>query len=185
MFIKKLVFLILFFFLTVNFSYADEVIKAQNNAYRHNNKGLLYLEDKYYFGAIKEFQIAIDLNPNTQASAAYYVNLGKTYETIGYNNLAQPCFEKAVELNPLCFDYYLKMVENYKKSGILDIKLKEYQSNKKSSLNEIVVGLLYIQKGAVTTGITILDDFCNKEPDLLITPGVKNYIDNLVKEKLS
>ena len=47
----------------------------------------MYLEEKYYFGAIKEFQIAIALLPNSQASAAYYTNLGKTYEKIYLNTL--------------------------------------------------------------------------------------------------
>lgn len=162
--------------------FADETIRAQNNAYQHNNKGLLYLDEKYYFGAIKEFQIAIALNPNSQASAIYYTNLGKTYEKIGYPKLAQPCFEKAVSLNVLCFDYYLQMVENYKKLGIVDKKLEEFKKKTDSPLNEIVIGLLYIQKGNVTTGITVLDEFCNKEPKLLITEGVKNYIKQLTKD---
>lgn len=164
-----------------NVCFADEHIKAQNNAYRHNNKGLLYLEEKYYYGAIKEFQIAIDLNPNTQAAAVYYVNLGTTYEKIGYFNLAKPCFEKAVRLNILCFDYYLKMVENYKKLGIVQTKLNEYKNNTSSPLNEVVTGLLYIQNGNITTGITVLDEFCNKEPNLLITSGIKEYIKNLTE----
>ena len=162
--------------------FADETIRAQNNAYQHNNKGLLYLDEKYYFGAIKEFQIAIALNPNSQASAIYYTNLGKTYEKIGYPKLAKPCFEKAVSLNVLCFDYYLQMVENYKKLGIVDKKLEEFKKKTDSPLNEIVVGLLYIKKGNVTTGITVLDEFCNKEPKLLITEGVKNYIKQLTKD---
>ena len=65
----------------------------------------MYLEDKYYYGAIKEFQIAIDLLPDKQASSVFYLNLGKTYEKIGYDNLASPCFEKAVQLNLLCFKF--------------------------------------------------------------------------------
>jgi len=164
--------------------WADETIKAQNNAYRHNNKGLLYLEEKYYFGAIKEFQIAIDLVPNSQASASYYINLGTTYEKIGYPELAKPCFEKAVSINALCFDYYLKLAQNYKNLGIVDEKLIEFQNKTPSPLNDIMIGLLYIQNGHVTTGITVLDDFCNKEPNLLITAGVKNYINQIIKEKL-
>lgn len=160
----------------------EQQIKAQNNAYIHNNKGLIYLDEKYYYGAIKEFQIAIDLNPETQASAVYYVNLGTTYEKIGYNELAKPCFEKAVSLNVLCFDYYLKMTENYKKLGIVDTKLQEYLNKKSSPLEDIIIGLLYIQKGNITTGITVLDEFCNKEPNLLITTGVKDYIKSLTNK---
>lgn len=164
-----------------NCCFADEQIKAENNAYRHNNKGLIYLEEKYYYGAIKEFQIAIDLNPKSQASAVYYSNLGKTYEKIGYHDLARPCFEKAVSLNVLCFDYYLKMAENYKNLGIAQSMLEQYQNKKTSPLNDIVIGLLYIQTGKKETGITVLDEFCNKEPNLLITTGVKNYLKSITE----
>lgn len=180
MFIKNLIVFLLLFF-TSQYAFCDNLIKAQNNAYRHNNKGLIYLEEKYYFGAIKEFQIAIDLLPDKQASSVFYLNLGKTYEKIGYNDLARPCFEKAVSLNVLCFENYLKMAENYKKLGLVEQKLNEFKSDKSSPLNSIIVGLLYIQKGEVTTGITILDDFCDKEPNLIITSGIKNYLKELTK----
>lgn len=142
----------------------------------------MYLEENYYYGAIKEFQIAIDLNPNSQASAVYYANLGKTYEKIGYYELAKPCFEKAVSLNVLCFDYYLKLAENYKHLGILDEKISLYHTKKDSPLNEVLLGLLYIQKGQKSIGITILDDFCNKEEKLLITKGVRNYLNEIIKD---
>lgn len=182
MFIKKSFIFLITAFLLSQICYADENIIAKNNAYRHNNKGLIYLDENYYYGAIKEFQIAIDLNPNSQASAAFYTNLGTTYEKLGYYNLAKPCFEKAVTLNALCFDYYLKMAENYKKLGIVDKKLNEYKKKTNSPLNEIIVGLLYIQKGETSTGMTMLDEFCNKEPKLIITVGVRNYLDNLTKK---
>ncbi len=180
MFIRSfLIFLVLL--ITSQSAFCDHLIKAQNNAYFHNNKGLRYLEEKYYYGAIKEFQIAIDLLPDKQASSVFYLNLGKTYEKIGYNDLARPCFEKAVKLNVLCFDNYLKMAENYKKLGLVEEKLNQYKNDKSSPLNNIIVGLLYIQKGEVTTGITVLDDFCDKEPNLIITSGVKNYLKELTK----
>jgi tetratricopeptide (TPR) repeat protein len=184
LYLKKILILIFFLILAVNSAFADETIKAENNAYYHNNMGILYLKEKYYFGAIKEFQIAIDLNPKSQAAAAYYVNLGTTYEKIGYNELARPCFEKAVSINVLCFDYYLKLAENYKKLGIVNEKLTEFQNRKNSPLNDVIIGLLYIQKGQVSTGITILDIFCEKEPNLLITTGVKNYLNKITQEKM-
>ena len=123
--------------------------------------------------------MAIDLLPDKQASSVFYLNLGKTYEILGYNELAKPCFEKAVSLNILCFDNYLKMAENYKKLGIVEQKLNEFKNNNNSPLNNVIIGLLYIQNGEVTTGITVLDDFCDKEPNLIITSGVKNYIKEL------
>lgn len=183
MYIKK----IAIFFLTVVIlqnaaNCVDHEIKGQNNAYRHNNQGIMYLEENYYYGAIKEFQIAIDLSPNSQASAVYYTNLGKTYEKIGYYELAKPCFEKAVSLNVLCFDYYLKLAENYKHLGILEEKISLYHTKKDSPLNEVLLGLMYIQKGQKDIGITILDDFCNKEENLLITKGVRNYLSEITKD---
>lgn len=181
MYIKKLFLFLIITCLYIKPCFAYEPIKAQNNAYRHNNKGIIYLNENYYYGAIKEFQIAIDLNPNSQASAVYYVNLGNTYEKIGYPDLARPCFEKAVSLNVLCFDYYLKMAENYKKLGLVETKLNEFIMKKSYPLNDIIIGLLYIQNDDITTGMTILDDFCNKEPDLSVTAGVRSYLDNLAK----
>lgn len=176
MYIKKI---IAFCILSISFSQyslADETIKAENNAYRHNNKGLIYYREKYYYGAIKEFQMAIDLNPKTQAAAIYYTNLGNTYETIGYHDLAKNCFERALSLNALSFEHYFRLANNYRNLGIVEEKLEEYKSKTNSPLNQIMVGLLYIQKGEISIGITVLDEFCNKEPNLMITKGVKNYI---------
>ncbi len=179
--LKKIIIILLIGLLFPLSANCSHEIKAQNNAYYHNNMGITYLEENYYFGAIKEFQIAIDLNPNSQASAIFYMNLGKTYEKIGYHNLAKPCFEKALSLNILCFDYYLKVAENYKNLGILDEKIKESHFKKDSPLNDVLIGLLYIQKGQKETGITILDDFCHKESKLLITKGIKTYLKKITK----
>ena len=174
------VILILLFNVQSVFAYAE--IRAENNAYRHNNKGLIYLKENYYFGAIKEFQIAIDLMPEAQGSAVYYVNLGMTYEKIGYPSLALPCYEKALKLHPLFFDYYVRVAEIYNKLGITDEKLEEYQNKKFNPLNNIMIGVLLIQKGEISTGITLLDNFCNEEEKLIITKGVREYINKIVKQ---
>ena len=182
MFIKKAVLLLIIAVSISQASFADQTIAARNNAYMHNNKGLVYLDQNYYFGAIKEFQMAIDLNPDSQASATFYINLGVTYDKLGYYELAKPCFEKALSLNALCFDYYLRVADNYKKLGIVEQKLIEFDNNKKSPLNEIMVGLLLVKKGKVNVAIMVLDDFCNKEPKLIITPSVLKYLSTLTGE---
>ena len=178
---KNLFLVLLIIFLFGSNCLAYEKINAKNNAYIHNNKGLIYLQEKYYFGAIKEFQIAINLNPKSQASATYYTNLGTTYEKIGYPNLAMPCFEKALSLNPLNFSNYLTLAKNYKTLGIAEKKLKDFDSKKDFPLNSVMVGLLYIQTGQTSIGITVLDEFINKEENILITTGVKNYVKELTK----
>ena len=60
------------------------VIRAEKDAFYHNNVGLNYLKDRIYYAAIQEFKIAISLSPSTQASAIFYNNLGETYIFIGY-----------------------------------------------------------------------------------------------------
>lgn len=182
MHLKSFFIVILIFLFNTQNVYAYAEIRAENNAYRHNNKGLIYLKENYYFGAIKEFQIAIDLMPEAQGSAVYYVNLGTTYEKIGYPSLAQPCYEKALKLHPLFFDYYVRVAKIYKKLGIIDEKLEEYQNKKYNPLNNIMIGVLLIQKGEISTGITLLDNFCNEEEKLIITPGVREYIKKIVKQ---
>ena len=43
-------------------------------------------------------------------------------------------------------------------------------------------GLLLEKQGDLQDAITILDEFVAKEPDLIITPAVKGYIQKLVKK---
>lgn len=157
-------------------------IDAERNACLHNNLGINYLNDKDYYSAIKEFEIAIKLNPKTQATAVYYDNLGRTYQAIGYSKMAQTCFERCVIQNPMNFDYYLSLVSTYKAQGLLNSKLKEYATSKTNPLNQIMVGLIYVNRGQVSTGITVLDNFCNSEPDLVITKAVRAYIRNNCKK---
>ena len=152
------------------------VIDAEMNASWHNNKGIAYLKEKYYFGAIKEFEIAIGISPNRQASAVYHDNLGKTYMTIGYPQMAQTHFEKALDLYPLNFLYYKNLVNSFKQQNILNSKLIYYRENKKSCLDDIIIGLIYGELGDIKTEITILDEFCNNEPDLIIIPAIKKYV---------
>lgn len=156
-------------------------IDAEMNASLHNNIALDYLKEKYYFGAIKEFEIAIGISPNTQAASVYHTNLGKTYMTIGYPELAQTHFEKALDLYPLNFEYYKNLVDSFGKQNILNEKLAYYQANKKNGLDDIIIGLIQGALGQTKTEITILDEFCNNEPELLITPAVKKYVKEQAK----
>lgn len=158
-------------------------IDAEHNAFLHNNIGVNDFNDGDYFAAMKEFEIAIQLNPNTQATAVYYNNLGRTYLLIGYPTKAQTCFERAIVQNPLDFNYYQNLVNSFKCSGQLRSKLSQYKAKRDNPLNQIVVGLIYIKLGQVNTGITELDIFCNKEPNLIITKAVRNYINSKASKK--
>ena len=150
-------------------------IDAEKNAYIHNNRGLMYMQEGFYYGAIKEFKLAIELNPNKQSTAVYFANLGRVYLKIGYPNLAQECFERSIEQNPMDFSTYQNLATSYKRQNLLNSKLQSYKKSK-NPLSKIMVGILLVETGQRVNGLTVLDEFCYDEPDLIITNAVKNYI---------
>ena len=123
------------------------------------------------------------MSPSSQASAVYYNNLGETYNFIGYPDLAEGCFNDAIKLYGLNFKYYLNLVETYDKLNLIDIKIRELTSSE-DAFDRIKLGLLYIQRRDFRMGVNILDEFCYKEPYLIITPAIKQYIDKIAKENL-
>lgn len=156
-------------------------IDAAKNAYQHNNIGLRYVDEKWYPAAVQEFKIAISLNPNTQATAVYYNNLGDTYMRMGLFRYAQDCYERAITQYSLNFTYYQNLVKCFKAQKLIGSKIKYYSANTKKSTNMVMLGLLYVENGEVNRGIIKLDEFCMQEPNLLITCAVRNYINELVK----
>ena len=159
-------------------------IDAEKNAWEHNNRGVMYLEDeKCYYAAIQEFKIAISLNPKAQSTAIYMNNLGKVYLIIGYPELAMGCFEDAIKQYSLNFEFYNNLAKCYKQLGKVGQKLEEYKKlQKENPVAEVMVGLLEEQSGNKRKAITTLDNFAMSEPDLLITPAVQKHIKELVKE---
>lgn len=186
---KSIIFSFLFIFFCLPCISADKnyiglmKLDPEKNAYVHNNYGLGYLDMGQYYAAIQEFKIAISLNPNSQATALYFNNLGETYLKLGYYAAAQDCFENSIEKAPLTFRYYLNLVASYQMQGITDSKLKYHIKNKKTPLDDITIGLLYIAKGQTDNGIAILDNFVMNEPKLFITDGVKYYLKGIIEER--
>lgn len=182
----KIVIIFIGLFLTTSVALAYQKpdvysIDAEKNAVVHNNLGLEAMDDEEYFTAIQEFSLAILLNPKTQATAVYYNNLGQAYMKLGCYKDAQGCFEKAVKQYSLNFLYYQNLVKSFKAQNILQAKKAVYeQKSEKSSLSMIILGLIYVENGDVRRGIIKLDEFCMKEPELLITPAVRNYIQTII-----
>ena len=159
-------------------------IKAEPNAYVHNNRGLDYLKDRVYYAAVQEFKIAISLSPSTQASAIFYNNLGETYMFMQYPDLALDCFENAVKLYGLNFKYYINLANCYKAKGVDKNKIKEFAASQ-DVYDRIKLGILYINNGEIRKGINTLDEICVTEPDLLITPAIKQYIKEIIRNNPS
>lgn len=185
---KKLFIILVMMFTTIVPVYSagtivTYTIDAEKNAYEHNNLGIMYVEEKCYYAAIQEFKIAISLNPNTQATAVYFNNLGKVYMKIGYPQLALDCFQKSVTQYSLNFEYYKNLAQCYEALGQTKIQLEKYKKST-TPLDKIMLGLLYEQLGDKRKAITVLDDFAMSEPELLITPAVKYHIQTIVNEIL-
>lgn len=156
-------------------------IDAEKNAIEHNNVGLIYVSEHSYYLAIQEFILAIALNPKTQATAVYYNNLGETYMKVGQYKDAQKCFQNSMKQYNLNFLYYQNLVKSFKAQGLIQQKIKFYQPlSEKDPFSMIILGLLYVQSGDVRRGIIKMDEFCMKEPDLLITGAVQNYIKTII-----
>ncbi len=150
-------------------------IDAGKDAFYHNNVGLNYLQDRIYYAAIQEFKIAIQLSPNTQATAVFKNNLGETYNYIGYPDMARVCFEDAIKLYGLNFKYYINLADCYEHLGIVQSKTEEYKASN-NIYDKIMLGLLYIKSGKQRQGVIILDEICQSNPELLIVPSIRNYI---------
>lgn len=160
-------------------------IDAQKNAVDHNNRGVIHMQDRYYAAAIKEFQMAVLLDPETQASSVYYANLANCYMKIGYPALAQDTLQRAIRLNPMNLSNYQDLAVAFKKQKILDQKLRFYQKEvNKNPLNQIMIGLILIEQGKQDAGLAKLQEFVYTEPDLIISGGVKKYIEERTDSKI-
>jgi len=158
-------------------------IKAEKDAFYHNNLGINYLQDRIYYAAIQEFKIAISLSPSTQATAVFLNNLGETYNFIGYPDEALPCFEDAINLYGLNLKYYFNLVDTYIRMGTEKFRIRDFEASK-SIYDKIKLGILYIKTGEVRKGVNTLDEICVSEPDLLITPALRQYLKEVIEKEL-
>lgn len=158
------------------------VIDPAKNAVWHNEKGLFCLRFGNYYGAIEEFKIAIALNHKSEASGAFYNNLGSAYYKLGAYDLALACFQKAIIFNPDFIQYYQSLIDIYKVQKKLDKVVKKYEKiiekNPYNSRAYLMLGLINKKNHNKAKAIMYLSEFKKLEPDLDIT----KQIDEMLKE---
>lgn len=180
---KKILLTAMIFFVLTDLVKAAPIgafkIDASKNAILHNNLGVNYLNRKEYYSAIKEFEIAISINPNTQASSVYYNNLGKTYLKTGYPAMAEKAFNDALKNNPANLEYYQNLVTSYKEQNKMMLELPKLINDKKPQ-SKVLGGLILIESGKLEQGINMLDEFCFDEPELILSKGVRAYLQTIV-----
>ncbi len=176
-------------------------IKAKSNAQVHNNLGTNYFNEKDYFAAIKEYRIAIGINPDSQTTATYFNNLGKVYLVLGeiqtknrlttagggdFSKMAQISFEQAILLDCMKFEYYQNLIRAYELTGIMEAKKRYFLANtEKNPFNVIPAAIILAKQGDITYANMLLDDFTSKNPNIIITDDLKKFMkENTKLEKL-
>jgi len=152
------------------------VIDPAKNAVWHNEKGLFYLRFENYYGAIEEFKIAIALNHKSEASGAFYNNLGSTYYKLGVYESASKCFQKALSFNPNFIQYYQNLIDTYKIQKKLTKVIKDYEKMvKKDPYNSrlhLMLGLIHKKNNNKIEAVRYLSEFKRLEPDLEVTKQI-------------
>jgi len=174
------------------FAYGEGIVQpidAQNNAQMHNNQGVLYLRERDYLAAIKEFKIAIAINPKTQASATYYNNLGCAYLEIAklqsthanlkkegdFAHFAQISFEDAIKLDGMNLTFYKNLVDTFYYQGTMNKSYLKYRDSK-NDFDKIIVGFIHQKQGRTEAAKTVFDEFVSQNPNLLISKSLAQYI---------
>jgi tetratricopeptide (TPR) repeat protein len=152
------------------------VIDPSKNAVWHNERGLFFLRFENYYGAIEEFKIAIALNHKTEASAAFYNNLGSAYYKLGIYETANQCFQSAISLNPNFIQYYQSLIDTYKAQKKLNKVIKDYEKMVKkdpyNSRAHLMLGLINKKINNKAKALIYLSEFKRLEPDLDVTKQV-------------
>lgn len=183
----RIFFLVLALFFSFNFARCEITpVDAARNAKEHNNQGVIYMREGDYLAAIKEFKIAIGINPNVQSTSVYYNNLGQAYMKIYAINKhrllplwAQSCFEQALKGDCMNITYYKNLISAFEARGNMSQKAAYYLARKdENPYYVIITGLIYLKQNKIGTAVTMLDAFCSENPDLIITDDIKRILLN-------
>ncbi len=169
------------------YKYETPKLDATNNAAKRNSQGIMYMEMGQYAAAMTEFKVAISLNPNSPASAAYYNNLGLLYMKLNKLKQAQECFNAAIKLNPVFLEYYTNLIDFYDKAGLLDSALTDYLNqiakDNQNSNAYFMAGLICSQMGQKQQAIKYLKRFISLEKDQILSRAVKQMLEEMKTER--
>jgi protein O-mannosyl-transferase len=117
----------------------DVVNKSPYKARGHYNLGLAYRNQNQMEAALKEYQIAITLNPKHVMAA---INLGNVYHELGHHDKAIQAYQRALGLNPdharghynlgnVYYDlkWYDEAIQEYQRAITLSPELAEARYN--------------------------------------------------------
>jgi len=125
-----------------------------NTAFAHNGIGVAYFSQGRFDEAVKEYQIALEINP---ASHGAHNNMGMVYMKKGMMDEAITEFKETIKIRPTYAIAFHNLGLAYKKNGLLDeaeesfknaLRLKPFFPNAHNSM-----GIIYMEKGLLDEAI--------------------------------
>ncbi len=159
--------------------YEENVIDAAKNARLHSNMGNIYFDEKNYTAALKEYQIAYNLNPNDPSASIYLYNIARCFINLGAPNIAIKPLKGAINKNYTNLIYYETLADCFVKTNTAKKELNKYLNDTTNPYNKIMAGFIYLKTGDKTTARTIFDDFINEHPKMIVVQDIKTLIKKL------
>lgn len=154
-----------------DFYYIDE------NAIHHFREGQKWMEVGQYDAAVREFQIAIRLKPDTVMTAAIYNNLGLSYMKVQQFPKAIVSFQQAISLNPNFSLYYENLVKAYGKSGAVPAAIRQLEQAVIHNRDDVqawyLLGLLHHAAGDAEAAERALQTFVKLAPHSELADAAK------------
>jgi len=159
--------------------FVENKIDAAKNARLHNNMGNIYFDEKKYFAALKEYEIAFNLANKTQASGAYLYNISRCYFILGNYSLAKNAILGAIKKDCINLTFYEMLVDCIVKLNEVESELQKYITDTSNPYNRIIVGLIYLKTDRKMQARATFDDFISQNPDMLITDDIRLMLNRI------
>lgn len=159
--------------------FETQTLDASKNARHHCNIGNIYFEEKNYIAALKEYEIAYNLNPKSRFAATYLYNIARCYMMVKNYDLAQNAIEGAIKKDCINMTYYSALADCYIKRGVSESELYNHLKDTQNPYNKIIAGYILLKTGRKNLAETLFDNFINDYPKMMITQDVKILLNQL------
>ena len=149
--------------------WSDCLKKSPNKAGPHNNLGNAYINKEMFDEAIREYQRALDIDPDYAEAYKAYTNLGFAYLYKGmYDEAIREC-QRALRINPNYAKAHTNLGIAYLNKGMYDEAIREYQRALDIDPNygrtHLNLGIAYTSKGMHDEAIREYQQALRLEPN--------------------
>ena len=160
-------------------SYSYVPINASNNARGHNNMGNIYFKEENYVAALKEYEIAYNLEPYGKYGAVYLYNIARCFMISNKYKEAKKAIQGCIKKDYMNITYYNALADIIALEKNSQNEIKKYLQDKTNPYNRVLVGLIYIKTNKIKQARTILDEFVANNPNLIMTEDIKTILKNI------